>query len=212
MKALSPQTANCAVKPKRILSPKFRKPKQKDRGVPKFLTEDQVEHLIQCTYKHGQKAYRKRNALILFMLFRHGFRRNELLSLKWSQINLKDAQIHIYRLKNGKMSIHPLTERELRMIGEHKKTCASSVYVFTNKDGIPLKERGLSFIIDEVTKKSHIPYKVHPHMFRHGCGFYLANKGIDTRAIQEYLGHRDINKTVIYTEMAPNRFNAFWKD
>jgi site-specific recombinase XerD len=53
---------------------------------------------------------------------------------------------------------------------------------------------------------------VHPHMLRHGCGFRLANKGIDTRSIQQYMGHTSINSTVVYTEIAPDRFKGFWKD
>jgi site-specific recombinase XerD len=49
-------------------------------------------------------------------------------------------------------------------------------------------------------------------MLRHGCGYYLAAKGIDTRAIQEYLGHANISHTVRYTQLAPHRFDGFWDD
>ena len=59
---------------------------------------------------------------------------------------------------------------------------------------------------------AQLPFPVHPHMLRHACGFYLANKGIDTRAIQQYLGHRHIQHTVRYTELAPQRFRDFWED
>ncbi len=53
---------------------------------------------------------------------------------------------------------------------------------------------------------------IHPHMLRHGCGFKLANQGIDTRSIQAFMGHSSIASTVIYTEIAPQRFKGFWKD
>jgi type 1 fimbriae regulatory protein FimB/type 1 fimbriae regulatory protein FimE len=53
---------------------------------------------------------------------------------------------------------------------------------------------------------------VRPHMLRHGCGFRLANRGIDTRSIQAYMGHSSISSTVIYTDIAPERFKGFWKD
>lgn len=200
------------IKPKRIMNPKFRKPKQKDRRGPKFLTEGQVEELIQVAYKASLPSHRKRNALMLMMLFRHGLRRTEAIQLRWDQINMKDAQLHVYRLKNGKMSIHPIKERELRMINEHRKTAPSNIYVFTDSAGVPLGREGIRRMIYMVGSKSSIPYTIHPHMFRHGCGYYLANNGVDTRAIQDYLGHKDIKKTVVYTEMAPNRFNNFWKD
>jgi site-specific recombinase XerD len=54
--------------------------------------------------------------------------------------------------------------------------------------------------------------KAHPHMLRHACGFKLANDGRDTRSIQSYLGHKNIQHTVRYTELAPGRFTGFWKD
>jgi type 1 fimbriae regulatory protein FimB/type 1 fimbriae regulatory protein FimE len=49
-------------------------------------------------------------------------------------------------------------------------------------------------------------------MLRHACGFRLANDGPDTRALQHYLGHKNIQHTVRYTEMAPDRFKDFWRD
>src|SRR5258708_369108 len=52
----------------------------------------------------------------------------------------------------------------------------------------------------------------HPHMLRHACGFKLANDGHDTRALQHYLGHKNIQHTVRYTEMASDRFKDFWRD
>jgi site-specific recombinase XerD len=55
-------------------------------------------------------------------------------------------------------------------------------------------------------------FKAHPHMLRHACGFALANKGHDTRALQAYLGHRNIQHTVRYTELSADRFKTFWRD
>src|ERR1700724_1300719 len=55
-------------------------------------------------------------------------------------------------------------------------------------------------------------FKAHPHMLRHACGFALANKGHDTRALQAYLGHRNIQHTVRYTELSPDRVKDFWSD
>ncbi len=61
-------------------------------------------------------------------------------------------------------------------------------------------------------EKAGIPFPVHPHMLRHGTGYKLANDGYDTRAIQHYLGHRNIQHTVRYTELVAERFNGFWED
>ena len=57
-----------------------------------------------------------------------------------------------------------------------------------------------------------MPFPIHPHMLRHVCGFKLANDGHDTRALQHDLGHKNIQHTVRYTEMAPDRFKDFWRD
>jgi len=60
-------------------------------------------------------------------------------------------------------------------------------------------------------KAAKLPFAVHPHMLRHACGFKLANDGHDTRALQHYLGHKNIQHTVRYTEMAADRFRDFWR-
>ena len=57
-----------------------------------------------------------------------------------------------------------------------------------------------------------ISFPVHPHMLRHACGFKLANAGRDTRAVQHYLGHANIQHTVRYTELSAERFQEFWAD
>jgi len=192
--------------------PYCNKIKDKDRGYPKYLTEKQIDHLIEVAYTTGTKKNRKRNALLLFMLYRHGLRISEAAGLRWSQINEPDRQLTVYRLKNGKMSIHPIDYREMRMINAWKKECHCDTYIFANLRGDKNNGSELHRTISNLGKRSKIGHHIHPHMFRHACGFYLANKGVDTRAIQEYLGHKDITKTVIYTEMAPNRFKGFWND
>jgi site-specific recombinase XerD len=65
--------------------------------------------------------------------------------------------------------------------------------------------------IERAGEAADIGFKAHPHMLRHACGFALANKGHDTRALQAYLGHKNIQHTVRYTELAPDRFKDFWR-
>src|SRR5215470_10279098 len=57
-----------------------------------------------------------------------------------------------------------------------------------------------------------MPFGIHPHMLRHSTGFKLANQGVDTRSLQHYLGHKNIQHTVRYSELSPDRFRDFWKD
>ena len=55
-------------------------------------------------------------------------------------------------------------------------------------------------------------FRVNPHMLRHACGYNLANDGVDTRMLQAYLGHTNIQSTVLYTKLAADRFNGLWRD
>jgi site-specific recombinase XerD len=67
-------------------------------------------------------------------------------------------------------------------------------------------------MLERAAAGAKIAIKVHPHMLRHACGFALANAGHDTRALQAYLGHKNIQHTVRYTELSPTRFKNFWRD
>ena len=70
----------------------------------------------------------------------------------------------------------------------------------------------LGKLLARAGKEAGFTFLVHPHMLRHATGYKLANDGQDTRAIQHYLGHRNIQHTTRYTELAPDRFKDFWKD
>jgi site-specific recombinase XerD len=78
-----------------------------------------------------------------------------------------------------------------------------SPFVFTCERGAPFTTAGFD--------AAGFGFKAHPHMLRHACGFALANEGHDTRALQAHLGHRNIQHTVRYTELSPDRFKDFWR-
>jgi type 1 fimbriae regulatory protein FimB/type 1 fimbriae regulatory protein FimE len=84
--------------------------------------------------------------------------------------------------------------------------------VFVTERKGPLTASGVRKLVARAGRNAGIAFPVHPHMLRHACGFKLANDGHDTRAIQHYLGHRNIQHTVRYTELAADRFNGFWRD
>jgi type 1 fimbriae regulatory protein FimE len=86
----------------------------------------------------------------------------------------------------------------------------NSPYVFISERKAPLTDRAVRHIIARAGKNAGFKFSIHPHMLRHSTGFYLANQGHDTRAIQSYLGHANIKNTVIYTELSPQRFKGFW--
>jgi len=78
--------------------------------------------------------------------------------------------------------------------------------------GGPLTTSNVRKLIARAGREAGFEFSVHPHLLRHSCGYKLANDGHDTRAVQHYLGHRNIQNTVRYTQMAPDRFKDFWRD
>ena len=106
---------------------------------------------------------------------------------------------------------HPLTGRELRALRRLEREAAGSTFVFVSERGAPFMARGFQAMVERAGKAAGFDMKIHPHMLRHACGYALANKGHDTRALQAYLGHRNIQHTVRYTELSPTRFKDFWR-
>ena len=175
-----------------------------------YLTADEVEQLVRAMRRQGR--YKQRNTTLILLMYRHGLRVAELVRLRWDMFDLKTALFHVQRVKNGVPSLHPLRGAELRALRQLQVTTAGGAYLFVSERGGPLTARGVHHIIAEAGRAAGLPFPVHPHMLRHACGFYLANKGVDTRALQQYLGHRNIQYTVRYTELTPQRFQDFWED
>jgi type 1 fimbriae regulatory protein FimE len=157
--------------------------------------------------RHGH-----RDATLILIAFRHGLRVSELVSLRWDQIDLEQGLLHVSRLKNGVPSTHPLRGPEIRALRRLRREYGISPYVFTTERRGTITDSSVRKIIARAGDQAQFGFPVHPHMLRHACGFKLANDGQDTRAIQHYLGHRNIQHTVRYTELAPDRFKGFWRD
>jgi type 1 fimbriae regulatory protein FimB/type 1 fimbriae regulatory protein FimE len=88
----------------------------------------------------------------------------------------------------------------------------ASSFLFTSERGAPFSTAGFAKMVECAGTEAGFDLKAHPRMLRHACGFALANAGHDTRSLQAYLGHRNIQHTVRYTELAPDRFKHFWRD
>jgi integrase len=171
------------------------------------LTELEVHRLIKAAKgnRHGH-----RDATMILIGFRHGLRVSELCGLQWSSIEFETGTMHVRRAKGGDAATHPLLGDELRALRELKRQSASP-FVFASERGGPFTPSGFAKLLARAGEEAGMSFKVHPHMLRHACGYALANKGHDTRALQAYLGHRNIQHTVRYTELSPKRFNEFWR-
>jgi type 1 fimbriae regulatory protein FimB/type 1 fimbriae regulatory protein FimE len=174
------------------------------------LTPGEVARLLAAAGKLGRHGHRDETLLLL--AYRHGLRVSELAALRWNQVDLKAGLLHVARLKNGIDSVHPLRGPELRALRRLQREYEQAAYVFITERGGPMTPDGVRKVIQRAGEQARLGFPVHPHMLRHSCGYKLANDGHDTRAIQHYLGHKNIQHTVRYTELAPTRFKNFWRD
>lgn len=195
-------------------SAKLKLPPQKQKNVDlrtrEFLSVDEIDQIRKAARDIGRHGHRD-DTLILIM-FRHGLRVGEVAVLRWEQIDFKQGFLYINRLKNGSSSTHPLRGVEIRALRKLKRDYDSTEYVFVSERNAPLTQRTVQHIIARAGDMAKLGFPIHPHMLRHSTGFYLANKGHDTRAIQAYLGHKNIKNTVMYTALSHKRFNNFWND
>jgi len=201
LKLVTPDTVNRTVMPRRMRNAELR--------TREHLTRREVDRLIEAAKgnRHGH-----RDATMILIAFRHGLRAAELCDLRWDQIDLKTATLHVRRVKSGTPSTHPLTGIELRALRRLQRESDGTAFVFTSERGAPFSTAGFARMIERAAAVAGLEIKAHPHMLRHACGFALANAGHDTRALQAYLGHKNIQHTVRYTELAPDRFKGFWRD
>jgi integrase len=174
-----------------------------------YLTPAEVEKLAKAA-RDGR--YGHRDATLILIAFRHGLRASEICDLEWSQVEFgRSASLHVRRAKNGKPSVHPLRGDEIRALRELRWQFPDSAFVFATERGGPFTPDAVNRHIKRLGEGAGFDFPVHAHMLRHACGFALANAGHDTRAIQDWLGHRSIQHTVRYTELAPTRFKDFWR-
>jgi type 1 fimbriae regulatory protein FimB len=177
-----------------------------------FLTEGEMKRLLDAA-KGGR--YGQRDHLMLLTAYRHGQRVSELIDLRLKDIDLDTSRIFVRR-KKGSLSTHqPIEGDELRALRawlreRSLRADARSPYLFLGERG-PFTRQAVNYIVLSAGERAKLAFRVHPHMLRHSTGFYLANKGFDTRLIQDYLGHRNIAHTVKYTRTAAGRFEGLWR-
>ncbi len=159
-----------------------------------------------------RSRYGHRDATMILVAYRHGLRASEVCGLRWDQIDLNTGRLHVRRAKGGIDNVHPLSGKEIRALRQLRRENMESRYVFVTERGGPATTAGFLKTIARTGEAAKLPFPIHPHMLRRSTGYKLANDGHDTRALQHYMGHKNIMHTVRYTEMAPGRFKNFWRD
>ena len=124
-----------------------------------YLTEREVERLMKSA---GRNRYGHRDATMILLAFRHGLRASELCSLRWEQVDLAHARLHVSRLKSGIPSVHPLTGTELRALRRLQREQEPSRYLFLSERGAPMSAVGFRRMITRLGKAAKMPFSVHP--------------------------------------------------
>src|SRR5262245_1909431 len=191
----------------RPVGPKGRKANV-DYRVREHLTEAEIDKLLGALKRnrHGHRDW-----LIGLLIYRHGLRVSEACDLRWDDIDWRKRSVVIRRLKRSHNSAHYLERDEfigLRRLQREQNP--KSAYVFASERGQPFGRMGIARIIERAGKAANLPFPVHVHMLRHSTGHALANRGIDTRRLQHFLGHASITNTVKYTAMSPEPFKDIW--
>lgn len=160
-----------------------------------------------------------RDKPMFLMAYQHGLRVSELTGLKINDLDLEGETIFIKRLKNGLSTTQPLQKNTIKLLRqwlEYKNLSVTTIkfdeWLFVSNRGQRLSRQWVYKLSQKYSTKAGIPIAFHPHMLRHACGYALADQGLDTRLIQDYLGHRNIHHTVLYTACNSARFSQVWRN
>jgi len=196
-----PQSKNPTVTPRRGKNAQYRS--------REYLTEQEIEKLLATARKSRNPT---RDSLLVLLAYRHALRVSELVALQIDQLDLKAATMHVRRAKNGTPSIHGLQGDELRLIRAlMRENGESSRFLFLSERKAPLSTDGAQKLIERLGETAGFKFGIHAHMLRHSAGYALAGRGVDTRTLQAFMGHKSISNTVIYTAVADKRIRTIWQ-
>lgn len=178
----------------------------------KHFTPSEMEKIFEAI---KGAIHEIRDRCLLLLIYRHGLRVSEACGLKMHQVSLADGVLHVHRLKGGLSTTHPLRADEERALkawfAQRARMAPACDEVFVSNRRTPINRRTVWVMLVKYGKKAGLSLDAHPHMLRHSCGYALADRGADTRLIQDYLGHRNIQHTVRYTATNPARFEKLWR-
>lgn len=179
----------------------------------KYLTGKEVTSLLHAVFE-CMTSYR--DFCMINLAFWHGLRVSELVSLGIDDYEPLSQRLHIHRLKGGFSTTHPLHPDcicllECWMHERQSWTGSEQRWLFLSRHGGKMSRQRFYQLLRHYGEIAHLPLPIYPHMLRHSCGYALAERGNDTRLIQDYLGHRNIRHTVVYTAANAERFMKAWR-
>jgi type 1 fimbriae regulatory protein FimB/type 1 fimbriae regulatory protein FimE len=169
-----------------------------------YLRPEEVNAVINAAGRVGRNGLR--DQVLLRLMYRHGLRAAEARNVKWTDFDLDHGRtFHVRRLKGSKDSLHHLDRDELSALRKLREQAETDTFVFVSERGAPLSPDMIARIVQRAADAAGLGFHVHPHMLRHSAGYMLANEGTDTRLIQDFLGHKNIQHTVRYTQLSAQR-------
>ena len=210
--------------PVAVATPKKRR--AASEGERKHLTTLEVDRLLAATKDNPRTGLRDR--CLILLMFRHGLRVTEACAMRVDQVDLESRILQVQRLKGGLSTTQPLRTEEIRLLkgwmAERERwlrqwrrkeggtgAALDRHALFLSARGTALSRKTFWALLRRYGALAGLALPPHPHMLRHACGFALADQGADTRLIQDYLGHRNIQHTVRYTATNPVRFEKLWR-
>lgn len=180
---------------------------KKTKRLPSFLSEHEINELLDSTKKRVDDL-RYRDSALLELMYATGMRCQETIDLKISDIDFSERTLRI-KGKGGKERIVPFSKTAKKAVEDYLAHSRNILlgknedtgHLFLTNRGTSISPRGLEKIVEECAKKVGFTLKVHPHMIRHTFATELLNNGADLRTIQEFLGHSSIQTTAIYTHV-----------
>ena len=185
---------------------------KRPKSLPKFLTPDEVEKILNNVKIETPAGFR--NRVILELLWATGMRVSELSNLNFGDLNLEENEIRVFG-KGAKERIVLVSDRAKDYLNQYINTARKLIApeyntgeinddtpLFINNTGYRLQNKTIRKVINETVEKIELPKKVTPHVFRHSFATKLIENGADLRVVQELLGHAGISNTQIYTHIS----------
>lgn len=195
---------------------------KRPKSLPKFLTQEEVEKILNNVKIETPSGYR--NRAILELLWATGMRVSELSGLDFGNLNLANNEITVFG-KGSKERIILVTNRAKSYVERYIDTARPLIPkgyrldeptekspVFINNTGYRLQTKTIRNVINEIVEKIELPKKVTPHVFRHSFATHLIENGADLRVVQELLGHASISNTQIYTHVSTGRLKEVYNE
>lgn len=187
--------------------------------LPNFFYKEEIEALFKAC--DGLEPTDIRNRALLEVLYGTGIRLSECQQIQLDDIDF-DMAVLFVRGKGNKDRYVPFGYYASQALSEYINQARSELmakgkeshsYLFVNHRGAHITKEGISYILNQLIKKSSLTTDIHPHMLRHTFATHLLNNGADMRTVQELLGHQSLSSTQIYAhvtkEHLQNSYNKF---